>query len=72
MTDPAKIAAGLSEAGKNAISESYKRFGPWSVNGPPATLHALKRMGLTFGPFADCLTELGLAVRAHLKGTSDE
>ena len=70
MTDDvAKIAAGLSEAGKRSLIEARQwHWGQMSAGGPPSTLHALKRKGLTSGVYASRLTPLGLDVRAHLKG----
>ncbi len=67
QNDVATIARGLKDKQKLAIVSAKTMFGTMRLNGAPSTLHALKRKGITCGPFADCFTDpLGLAVRAHL------
>ena len=67
MTDVAEIARGLTKAQRECVlSTRNKVFTTAYWNGAAAALHALKRKGLTSGPFADQPTPLGLAVRAHL------
>lgn len=57
MTEAEKIAAGLSEAMKDALSYYPSKYAD------PNTIRALRRRGLTSGSL---LTELGTAVRAAL------
>lgn len=58
MADPRTIAAGLSEAMRNAVLYQM------SCYADPNTVRALRRRGLANGIQ---LTELGLAVRAILE-----
>jgi hypothetical protein len=66
---PEEIARGLTKAQRDAVLNMQKMYGTQEYfRGSPATLHALKRKGLSDGPFADMPTPSGLAVRDILKG----
>ena len=63
---PEEIARGLTKAQREAMMNLSRPVVRERFTGSPAALHALKRKGLSDGPFADIPTPLGLAVRAIL------
>lgn len=70
--DVAAIARGLTKAQRECVlSDRLPRFTTIYWQGSPGALHALKRKGLTSGPFADQPTPLGLAVRTYLQENPD-
>lgn len=65
MAEASRIAAGLSEAQKEAMLGGWQRCG--FACGAAGTLAALRRRRLTAGPGSTRdFTKLGLAVRQHL------
>lgn len=81
MDDVAKIARGLTAAGKAALLKAKRGFcapqGTLSVHTSPATEAALRRRGLIEANALSRLTPLGRSVREclerqALKGPTDE
>jgi hypothetical protein len=61
-----QIAAGLTKAQREVVINMRSLYYAKCFTGSPAALHALRRKGLSGGPFADTPTRLGLEVRAIL------